>query len=121
MDKMRIAVIGLSGQVVSALMERAPRELETIALGRPHLDLSKRTAVLAGLRSARCDVIINPAAYTDVDKAESEPEVAMRINGEGAGYVAEIASELRVPLLHLSTGYVFDGTLDRPHREEDTP
>jgi dTDP-4-dehydrorhamnose reductase len=78
-----------------------------------------REAVLAALRAARCDVIINAAAYTAVDKAESEPEVAMRINGDGAGYVAEIAAELRKPLLHMSTDYVFDGTLDRPYREDD--
>jgi dTDP-4-dehydrorhamnose reductase len=116
---MRIAVTGLTGQVVSALIERAPHEVEMIALGRPQLDISVRDAVLATLRAARCDVIINAAAYTAVDKAESEAEVAMRVNGEGAGFVAEIAAELGVPLLHLSTDYVFDGALDRPYREDD--
>ena len=118
---MRIAVTGLTGQVVSALIERAPHEVEMIALGRPQLDISVRDAVLATLRAARCDVIINAAAYTAVDKAESEAEVAMRVNGEGAGFVAEIAAELGVPLLHLSTDYVFDGALDRPYREDDPP
>ncbi|MCI4679176.1 dTDP-4-dehydrorhamnose reductase [Rhodoblastus acidophilus] len=116
---MRIVVTGLTGQVVSALIERAPRDVELIALGRPRLDLSVRDAVLAALRTTRCDVIINAAAYTAVDRAESEPDVAMRVNGDGAGYVAEIAAELRTPLLHLSTDYVFDGKLDRPYREED--
>ena len=98
---------------------RAPRGVEIIALGRPRLDLTVRDVVLAALRAARCDVIVNVAAYTEVDKAESEPEAAMRVNGEGAGYVAEIAAELRAPLLHLSTDYVFDGALDRPYREDD--
>jgi dTDP-4-dehydrorhamnose reductase len=121
MSSMRIAVTGLTGQVVTALIERAPREIEMIALGRPRLDLSVRDAVLATLRAARCDVIINAAAYTAVDKAESEAEVAMRVNGEGAGLVAEIAAELGAPLLHLSTEYVFDGALDRPYREDDPP
>jgi len=118
-NSMKLAVTGLTGQVVSALIERAPRNVEIIALGRPQLDLSVRTAVLATLRSARCDVIVNAAAYTAVDRAESEPEAAMRVNGEGAGYVAEIAAELGAPLVHLSTDYVFDGELDRPYREDD--
>ena len=116
---MRLVVTGLHGQVVSAMIERAPRGVEIIALGRPQLDLTVRDVVLATLRAARCDVIVNAAAYTAVDKAESEPDVAMRVNGEGAGYVAEIAAELRAPLLHLSTDYVFDGALDRPYREDD--
>jgi dTDP-4-dehydrorhamnose reductase len=116
---LRLAVTGLKGQVVSALIERAPKDVEIIALGRPQLDLELRGAVLAGLRHARCDAIVNAAAYTAVDKAESEPDVAMRINGEGAGHVAEAAAELGAPLLHLSTDYVFDGLLDRPYREDD--
>lgn len=116
---MRVAVTGLTGQVVSSLIERAPNNVEMLALGRPGFDLSSRDAVLASLRSVRCDAIVNAAAYTQVDKAESEPELAMRINGAGAGFVAETAAELRVPLLHLSTDYVFDGTLDRPYREDD--
>jgi len=116
---MRLAVTGLHGQVVSAMIARAPRGVELIALGRPRLDLTVRDAVLAALRAARCDVIVNAAAYTAVDRAESEPDVAMQVNGEGAGYVAEIAAELRAPLLHLSTDYVFDGALERPYREDD--
>jgi len=117
----RIAVTGLTGQVVSSLIERAPTGVEMLALGRPRFDLSSRDMVLASLRNVRCDAIINAAAYTQVDKAESEPEVAMRINGVGAGFVAETAAELKTPLLHLSSDYVFDGTLDRPYREDDAP
>ncbi|MDJ0449480.1 dTDP-4-dehydrorhamnose reductase [Methylocystis sp. JR02] len=116
---LRLAVTGLKGQVVSALIERAPKDVEIIALGRPQFDLEMRAAVLASLRHARCNAIINAAAYTAVDKAESEPDLAMRINGEGAGHVAEAAAELSVPLLHLSTDYVFDGALGRPYREDD--
>jgi dTDP-4-dehydrorhamnose reductase len=116
---LRLAVTGLKGQIVNALIQRAPKDVEIIAIGRPQLDLSVRNLVLAGLRHSQCDAIINAAAYTEVDKAESEPEVAMRVNGEGAGHVGEAAAELRVPLLHLSTDYVFDGRLDRPYREDD--
>ena len=65
------------------------------------------------------DVIINAAAYTAVDKAEAEEDLALRVNGEGAGHVAEAAARIGVPLLHLSTDYVFDGALDRPYREDD--
>ena len=117
---MQIVVTGLTGQVVSALIERAPPDVELIALGRPRLDLSVREAVLAALRATHCDAIVNAAAYTAVDKAESEPDVALRVNADGAGYVAEIAAELNKPLLHLSTDYVFDGRLDRPYREDNS-
>lgn len=118
---LRLAVTGLKGQVARALIERAPRDVEIVALGRPQLALGRRNATLASLRHARCDAIINAAAYTAVDKAESEPDLAMRINGEGAGHVAEVAAALGAPLLHISTDYVFDGRLARPYREEDRP
>ena len=116
---MRIAVTGSKGQVAASLAERAGPKVEIVALGRPAFDLEDRASVLAGLKKARPDVIVNAAAYTAVDKAEAEEEVAVRINGEGAGHVAEAAQQLSVPLLHLSTDYVFDGALARPYREED--
>jgi dTDP-4-dehydrorhamnose reductase len=115
---MRIAVTGKEGQVVTALRERAGAA-EIVALGRPRLDLTDRASVHAALREARCDAIVNAAAYTAVDRAEQEEELATRVNGEGAGFVAEAAAALGVPLLHVSTDYVFDGRLDRPYREED--
>ena len=118
-DPLRLAVTGLKGQVVSALIERAPKNVEIIALGRPQLELARREAVLTSLRHAGCDAIINAAAYTQVDRAESEPERALEVNGEGAGNVAQAAAALNVPLIHLSTDYVFDGRLDRAYREED--
>jgi dTDP-4-dehydrorhamnose reductase len=116
---MRVAVTGSKGQVATSLIERAGPKLEVIALGRPAFDLTDRAAVLAGLEAARPDVIVNAAAYTAVDKAEAEEALALRVNGDGAGHVAEAAERLGVPLLHLSTDYVFDGALDRPYREDD--
>jgi dTDP-4-dehydrorhamnose reductase len=116
---MRVAVTGSKGQVATSLLERAGPHLEVVALGRPAFDLTDRAAVLAGLEAARPDVIVNAAAYTAVDKAEAEEALALRVNGEGAGHVAEAAARLGVPLLHLSTDYVFDGALDRPYREDD--
>jgi hypothetical protein len=116
---MRIAVTGSKGQVATALLERAGHNAGVVALGRPAFDLADRAAVLAGLEAARPDVVVNAAAYTAVDKAESEEADAVRVNGEGAGHVAEAAARLNVPLLHLSTDYVFDGALDRAYREDD--
>lgn len=116
---LRIAVTGLKGQVVSAIIERAPRDIEIIALGRPQLELSHREAVLACLRQSACDVIINAAAYTQVDRAESEEDLAMRVNGEGAGHVACAARALGAPLIHFSTDYVFSGLAQQAYCEDD--
>lgn len=114
----RIAVTGRAGQLVTSLSERAA-DIDVVALGRPELDLQERQSVLNALVGAKADVIINAAAYTAVDKAETEPDVAMRVNADGAAFVAEAAASLGVPLLHVSTDYVFEGTLDRPYREDD--
>ncbi|HEX9170350.1 MAG TPA: dTDP-4-dehydrorhamnose reductase [Roseiarcus sp.] len=116
---MRIAVTGSKGQVATSLLEGTGPKLEVVALARPAFDLTDRAAVLAGLEAARPDVIVNAAAYTAVDKAEAEEALALRVNRDGAGHVAEAAARLGVPLLHLSTDYVFDGALGRPYREDD--
>ncbi len=116
---MRVAVTGSKGQVATSLLERAGPGIEIIALSRPDFALEDRVSVLAGVSAARPDVVINAAAYTAVDRAESEEALAMRVNADGAGHVAEAAAKIGAPLLHLSTDYVFDGTLDRPYREDD--
>ena len=116
---MRIAVTGSKGQVATSLLERGANKAEIVALGRPAFDLTDRAAVIAGLEAARPHIIVNAAAYTAVDKAEAEEADAVRVNGEGAGHVAEAAAQLGIPLVHLSTDYVFDGALDRPYREDD--
>ncbi|RQW37009.1 dTDP-4-dehydrorhamnose reductase [Novosphingobium sp. LASN5T] len=118
---MRIAVTGRTGQVASALIEQGRRAgYEIVALSRPELDLSCPSSVLPALEAARPDVVVSAAAYTAVDKAESERELAFAINSTGAGAVAEAARAMGLPLLHLSTDYVFDGKLGRPYREDDT-
>ncbi|MBD3845147.1 dTDP-4-dehydrorhamnose reductase [Bosea sp. SSUT16] len=116
---LRIAVTGWTGQVVRAMLERVPAGVEVIALRRPELDLADHRTIAPALRSARPDVIVNAAAYTAVDQAESEPELAMRINGGAAGEAAHAAAALGIPVIQLSTDYVFDGTLGRPYREDD--
>ena len=117
---MRIAVTGQSGQVVTSLIERGGiAGHEVIALGRPELDLADTATVTRALEAAAPDAIVSAAAYTAVDKAESESELAYAVNGRGTGAVAEVARALSVPLVHVSTDYVFDGTLDRPYLEND--
>ncbi len=91
---MRIAVTGSRGQVATSLLERAGPEIEIVTLSRPDVALEDRDSILAAVASAQPDVIINAAAYTAVDKAESEEELAMRVNGAGAGFVAEAAAAI---------------------------
>ncbi|WP_336975237.1 dTDP-4-dehydrorhamnose reductase [Sphingobium aromaticiconvertens] len=117
---MRIAVTGQAGQVVTSLVERgAAAGHEVIAIGRPQLDLADTASVMRALEAAAPDAIVSAAAYTAVDKAESESDLAHAVNGAGAGAVAQAARALNVPLIHISTDYVFDGTLDRPYTESD--
>jgi len=118
---MRIAVTGLAGQVVTSLVERGPLAGHVIVpVGRPALDLAgDAEAVRAALAAARPDAIVSAAAYTAVDRAEAEPELAFAVNAAGAGKVAAAAAALGVPLVHLSTDYVFAGTGTRAWREDD--
>ncbi|HEV7326593.1 MAG TPA: dTDP-4-dehydrorhamnose reductase [Bosea sp. (in: a-proteobacteria)] len=116
---MRVVVTGWTGQVVRAMLERVPAGVEVVALRRPELDLALPKTVAPALRAARPDVIVNAAAYTAVDQAESEADLAMRINGQAAGEAARAAAVLGIPAIQISTDYVFDGGLGRPYREDD--
>lgn len=117
---MRIAVTGREGQVVSSLLNCGAAEgHEIIAVGRPDLDLARPDTIGPALAATRPDVIVSSAAYTAVDRAESEGDVAYAINAKGAGTVAEAARALNVPLVHISTDYVFSGAGDRPYVETD--
>jgi dTDP-4-dehydrorhamnose reductase len=118
---MRILVIGTRGQVATALAERARlrSDIELLALGRPALDLEHPADIIQPILATRPDLVVNAAAYTAVDKAESEPERAFAINRDGAAAVAMAASQLGAPLVHLSTDYVFDGSKPTPYVETD--
>lgn len=117
---MRIAVTGRTGQVVQSLLARAGAAgVAVVPVGRPGLDLERPESALPALVAANPDCIVNAAAYTAVDRAETEPDRALRINGEGAGAVAAAAAHLGVPLIQISTDYVFDGRSPRPWRETD--
>lgn len=118
---MRLAVTGREGQVVRSLIERgASAGIEVVLVGRPELDLAgSADAIVQAIAAVRPDVVVSAAAYTAVDKAESEPEIALAVNGKGAGAVAQAAAQLDVPVVHLSTDYVFDGRKPDPYVESD--
>lgn len=116
---MRILLTGRNGQVGFEL-ERCLAPLgEVVALGRAELDLADAQAVRAAVRNAAPELIVNAAAYTAVDQAEREPELARRINAEAPGILAEEAARLGAALIHYSTDYVFDGTKRTPYDELD--
>ena len=117
---MRIIVTGREGQVARALVERgAIAGVDVVCLGRPEFDLLEPGRVARAIETARGDIVVNAAAYTAVDAAEGEPALAMRANGEGARAVAAAAAGAGLPVVQISTDYVFDGALDRPYREDD--
>jgi len=118
----RLVVTGRDGQVASSLPEagKARDGIEVAAVGRPTLDLARPDTVFDAIAAARPDVVVSAAAYTAVDQAEDQPELAFAVNAVGAGKVAEAAARLGVPVIHLSTDYVFDGSKDGAYVETDT-
>ena len=116
---MRILVTGVSGQVGHDLMRTLAPLGEVTGLDRTALDLASPDAIRSAVRRLAPDLVFNPAAYTAVDRAESEPEEAMRINGIAPGVLGEECARLGAWLLHYSTDYVFDGAGTRPWREDD--
>ncbi|MGQ9426144.1 dTDP-4-dehydrorhamnose reductase [Gilvimarinus sp. F26214L] len=117
---MSILLTGANGQVGWEVQRLAKEQgLPLVALGRDELDISDREAVAQRLAASSASIVINGAAYTAVDKAEQEPELAFAINGDGPGFLAEACAKLGIPLLHISTDYVFDGASSIPYREGD--
>ncbi|MFP5459967.1 MAG: dTDP-4-dehydrorhamnose reductase [Gammaproteobacteria bacterium] len=116
---MRILVTGVSGQVGHDLLRTLAPLGEVVGLDRASMDLGSPDSIRAAVRRVAPALIFNPAAYTAVDRAESEPDEAMRINGIAPGVLGEEAARLGAWLVHYSTDYVFDGGGARPWREED--
>lgn len=118
---MRLLIAGWQGQVARALVELAPSapDVEAFAVGRPGLDLCNAATIKRAMTDFRPDVIINSAAYTAVDEAESEQDAAFALNRTGAGLLAEEAAKRGAAIIHISTDYVFDGRKPAPYVETD--
>lgn len=115
-----IFVAGKSGQVARSLEEAAiDRGVQLQTYGRPELDIASAESIETAVVQASPSAIINAAAYTAVDQAESEEDLATRINADGAACLAAVAAKLQVPFLHISTDYVFDGGKQAEYVEDD--
>ena len=117
----KILQIGTKGQLGWELLRTCAPLGEVIALDYPDVDLSDSTGLREFVRSVKPDIIVNAAAYTNVDKAESEPDLARAINATGPGVLAEEAKKINAVLVHYSTDYVFDGIKGSPYFETDQP
>jgi dTDP-4-dehydrorhamnose reductase len=116
----RILVIGRAGQLATALTEASwPADIAVAARGRDRIDLAQPAATREAVVAEKPDLVINAAAYTAVDKAESEPELAFTVNRDGPAALAEACQAIGAPLMHVSTDYVFDGSKRGAYVEED--
>ncbi|HEV2488347.1 MAG TPA: dTDP-4-dehydrorhamnose reductase [Candidatus Acidoferrales bacterium] len=118
---MKIFLTGKQGMLARAIAEvLAPRH-EIVAASHAEADITDAAAISHAIEAARPDAVVNAAAFADVDACESQPELAMRVNGEGPGNIAAACRRLAIPLMHFSTDYVFDGEKVEPYTEEDEP
>lgn len=120
---MRLLIAGWQGQIARALVELAlgRDEIDALSVGRPALDLCTPSSIKSTLVGDQPDIMINTAAYTAVDQAESEPDAVFQLNCAGAEAFSAAAAKRDIPIIHLSTDYVFDGTKQAPYTEDDTP
>ena len=118
---MRILISGQHGQVSTELQHHLKTLGELVVPGRGQFDLTDPQQLRQQVQRVRPDLIINAAAYTAVDQAETEPQVAFAINAVAPGIFAEEAAALGIPLIHYSTDYVFDGSKSSPYTEDDAP
>ncbi len=115
----RILLTGCNGQVGWDLQRTLAPVGDVAAVDLPEIDFCDVAALRALVGQIKPDIIVNPAAYTAVDRAESEPELAQAVNGEAPGVLAREAARLGIPMVHYSTDYVFDGENAEPYDEED--
>ena len=118
---MKILLTGKDGQVGWELHRVLPSLGNVVAFDRSEMDLARAGSITDRVRDVRPDIIVNAGAYTAVDKAESDPDLAMTVNGIAPGILAEEAQKLGAVLIHYSTDYVFDGTKTGAYLEEDVP
>lgn len=118
---MRVLITGAGGQVGHELLRLAPPGFQVQGLGSTALDIANADQVTEVVDRFRPELIINAAAYTAVDKAETEPERAWAVNRDGVAHLALAAERLAIPVFHISTDYVFAGDASEPYRETATP
>lgn len=116
---MKVLVLGAAGQVGRSLMAKVPADIELLCFDRAGLDIADEVAVRGRVEALRPDAVINAAAYTAVDKAESDREQAYAINAHSVGYLAKACADLGAKLVHISTDFVFDGIAGRPYEPAD--
>ena len=116
---MIILITGANGQLGQELMQVLAPQATVVGVGRDRLDLSQPDTIRQTIAEVKPDAIVNCGAYTAVDKAESEPELAEKVNGVAPGIIAEEAQKLGAAYIHISTDYVFDGTQSHPYLETD--
>lgn len=116
---MRILVTGREGQVARALAAKSGGDLIVESIGRPELDITDPYSIRRVVEGFRPDVLVNAAAYTAVDRAETEREAAFAVNRDGAGYAARVAADAGLPVIQISTDYVFPGDKTGPYQEND--
>ncbi|MCK4623636.1 MAG: dTDP-4-dehydrorhamnose reductase [Desulfuromonadales bacterium] len=117
----RVALIGANGMLAAAIQKLAPVDYRIQLYDLPDFDLTDREQVLLLRGGDAPDIIINCAAFTNVDGCEEQHELAMRVNGDGPGILAELAKMIGAVLVHVSTDFVFDGSKGSPYLEEDQP
>ena len=117
----RILLVGAMGQLGQELQQTLASLGEVTGVGRPTIDLTQETSIRQVIAEVEPVLIVNAAAYTAVDKAESEPELARAVNTEAPIIMAQEAQRLGATLIHVSTDYVFDGGKNTPYLEDDTP
>ena len=118
---MRVLLVGAGGLLGTAMQHAVPQGVDLVSLPKQELDITDRQAVAVTVERLRPEYVINCAGYTAVDQAEREPDLAHRVNAEGATHLAAATERARGTLVQLSTDYVFDGTREVPYREDDEP
>jgi dTDP-4-dehydrorhamnose reductase len=117
---MKLLVIGENGQLGWEVCRKGKNQgIDMSGLDLPDFDVTEPSAVKKAVSQAGISLVINASAYTAVDKAESEPEVAFAVNRDGPAYLAASCAEVRIPLIHVSTDYVFDGNKKSSYRETE--